>query len=132
MSDIPDDLRYSQDHLWVRRDPGSGVARIGITDFAQDSLGDVVDVALPKPGDAVQAGQPCGTIESSKSLSDLVAPVSGTVRAGNDDLARDPGLVNAEPYGQGWLFEVAADPASLDRELANLMDGSAYRSLVGA
>jgi len=132
MSDIPDDLRYSQDHLWVRRDSGASLVRVGVTDFAQQSLGDVVEVTLPGLGDAVQAGQACGDIESVKSVSDLIAPVTGTVRARNDDLARTPGLVNADPYGHGWMFEVETDPATLDRQLADLMDGGAYRDLAGA
>jgi len=132
MSEIPDDLRYSQDHLWVRRDSGTSLLRVGVTDFAQDSLGDVIDVTLPGLGDAVQAGEACGTIESAKSISDLIAPVTGTVRAGNDDLARNPSLVNSDPYGQGWMFEVETDPAALNRQLADLMDGAAYRHLAGA
>ena len=125
MSEVPD-------HLWARRDAGTNVVRIGVTDFAQDSLGDVVDVTLPAPGAAVEAGEACGTIESVKSVSDLIAPVTGTVRAANDELARDPGLVNSDPYGQGWMFEVEVDPATADRQLVNLMDGTAYRRLAGA
>jgi glycine cleavage system H protein len=131
MSDIPADLRYSADHLWVR--PGAdGLVRVGVTDFAQQSLGDVVDVSSPRPGDAVTAGQACGDIESVKSVSDLVAPVSGTVRARNEDLAEAPDLVNSDPYGQGWLFEVQPDPATAGQQLAALMDADAYRGLVGA
>ena len=87
MSDIPAELRYGQDHLWARRDPGSSLVRIGVTDFAQESLGDVVDVTLPDPGDTVRAGQACGDIESVKSLSDLIAPVTGTVRSHNGALS---------------------------------------------
>jgi len=132
MSDIRGDLRYSQDHLWVRRDSGTSLVRVGITDFAQDSLGDVLQVTLPELGDAVQAGQACGTIESAKSISDLFAPVTGTVRTRNDELARTPSLVNADPYGQGWMLEVETGPATLDRQLADLMDSDAYRDLVGA
>jgi glycine cleavage system H protein len=103
-----------------------------VTDFAQQSLGDVVDVTLPRPGDPVTAGEACGDIESVKSVSDLVAPVTGTVRTRNDDLAGAPELVNTEPYGQGWLFEVETDPASLGQQLAVLMDARAYRDLAGA
>jgi glycine cleavage system H protein len=131
MSDIPADLRYSTDHLWVR--PGAdGLVRVGVTDFAQQSLGDVVDVSPPKPGDTVTAGQACGDIESVKSVSDLIAPVTGTAHARNEDLAEAPDLVNSDPYGQGWLFEIQSDSASLDQQLAALMDAGAYHGLVGA
>ncbi len=131
MPDIPAGLRYSADHLWVR--PGAdGLVRVGVTDFAQQSLGDVVDVSAPRPGDTVTAGQACGDIESVKSVSDLIAPVTGTVRARNEDLAEAPDLVNTDPYGQGWLFEVQPDPASAGQQLAALMDAGAYRGLVGA
>ena len=131
MSDIPADLRYSKDHLWARPDAGTGLVRVGVTDFAQQSLGDVVDVTLPRPGDTVTAGEACGDIESVKSLSDLVAPVTGTVRARNDNLTRTPELVNTDPYGQGWMFEVETDPATLSQQLAALMDARAYRDLAG-
>jgi glycine cleavage system H protein len=103
-----------------------------VTDFAQQSLGDVVDVTLPTPGDAVTAGAACGEIESVKSLSDLVAPVTGTVRTRNDDLAGTPEVVNSDPYGQGWMFEVETDPASLSQQLAALLDAGAYRELTGS
>ena len=132
MPDIPADLKYSQDHLWARSDAGTGLVRIGVTDFAQQSLGDVVDVSPPKPGDTVTAGEACGDIESVKSLSDLIAPVTGTVRARNDNLADAPELVNTDPYGQGWLFEIQSDPASLGQQFAALMDADAYHGLVGA
>jgi len=131
VSDIPADLRYSTDHLWVRP-AADGLVRLGVTDFAQQSLGDVVDVSPPKPGDTVTAGQACGDIESVKSLSDLIAPVTGTVRARNEDLAAAPDLVNSDPYGQGWLFEVQTDPATLGQQLAALIDADAYRDLAGA
>ena len=132
MSDIPGDLRYSQDHLWARPSAEGGLVRVGVTDFAQQSLGDVVDVSPPKPGDTVTAGEVCGEIESVKSVSDLIAPVTGTVRALNDDLAEAPDLVNSDPYGQGWLFEVQTDPATLGQQLAALMDAGAYRDLAGS
>jgi glycine cleavage system H protein len=96
MSGIPVDLRYSQDHLWVRPDPGGGLVRVGVTDFAQRSLGDVVQVTLPGLGETIKAGQACGDIESVKSVNDLVAPVAGTVRARNDNLASTPELVNTD------------------------------------
>jgi glycine cleavage system H protein len=132
MTDIPADLRYSKDHLWARSGAGTGLVRVGVTDFAQQSLGDVVDVALPEPGDTVTTGEACGDIESVKSLSDLVAPVTGTVRARNDDLSGAPELVNTDPYGQGWLFEVETSLATLGQQLAALMDADAYRALAGA
>jgi glycine cleavage system H protein len=131
MPDIPADLRYSTDHLWVRTG-ADGLVRVGVTDFAQQSLGDVVDVSPPKPGDTVTAGQACGDIESVKSVSDLIAPVTATVRARNEDLAEAPDLVNTDPCGQGWLFEIQSDPASLGQQLADLVDADAYRGLVGA
>jgi glycine cleavage system H protein len=89
-------------------------------------------VSPPKPGDAVTAGEACGDIESVKSVSDLVAPVTGTARAHNDDLGEAPDLVNTDPYGQGWLFEIQTDPATLGQQLAALLDAGAYRGLVGA
>lgn len=89
-------------------------------------------VTLPSPGDTVTAGEPCGEIESVKSLSDLVAPVTGTVRARNDALAGAPELVNSDPYGEGWMFEVETDPAALGQQLASLMDADGYRALAGA
>jgi len=132
MSDAPADLRYSLDHLWARPDAGPSVVRVGVTDFAQQSLGDVVAVTLPSPGDMVDAGEACGDIESVKIVSDLIAPVTGTVRASNHDLARTPELVNTDPYGQGWMFEVEADTDSLSQQLAGLLDARAYGALAGA
>ena len=132
MSDIPADLRYSPDHLWVRPGAGGGLVRVGVTDFAQQSLGDVVQVTLPDLGETIKAGEACGDIESVKSVNDLVAPVAGTVRARNDDLAGTPELVNMDPYGRGWMFEAEIDPSTLDQQLAGLMDAGAYRGLAGA
>jgi glycine cleavage system H protein len=132
MSDIPADLRYSRDHLWIRAGAGTGLVRVGVTDFAQQSLGDVVEVTLPELGETIRAGQACGDIESVKSVNDLVAPVAGTVRTRNDDLAGTPELVNTDPYGQGWMFEAEIDPSTRDRQLAGLMDAGAYRDLAGA
>jgi glycine cleavage system H protein len=131
MTDTPDDLRYSRDHLWVRLDAGASLVRVGVTDFAQESLGDVVDVSPPRPGDTITAGQPCGDIESVKSVNDLIAPITGTVRTRNEDLAGTPELVNSDPYGQGWMFEAEAEPATLDRQLADLLDARAHHDLVG-
>jgi glycine cleavage system H protein len=131
MPEIPADLKYSTDHLWVGPADGTSVVRAGVTDFAQRSLGDVVEVTPPGPGDTITAGEACGDIESVKSVSDLIAPVTGTVRARNRDLSRTPELVNTDPYGQGWLFEAEIDPATLDRQLAALLDAGAYRDLAG-
>ena len=132
MPETPVDLRYSKDHLWVRPSPGTGLVRVGVTDFAQQSLGDVVEVTLPRQGNTVNAGEACGDIESVKSVSDLIAPVTGTVRTRNDNLASAPELVNADPYGQGWMFEAEIDPSALNEQLASLMDAGAYRSMAGA
>ena len=132
MPEIPADLKYSTDHLWIRVVDGTSLVRAGVTDFAQQSLGDVVDVTPPKPGDSITAGEPCGDIESVKSVSDLIAPVTGTVRDRNGDLAQAPEVINSDPYGQGWIFEAEVDPATLDRQLAGLLDAGAYRDLTGA
>jgi glycine cleavage system H protein len=131
MSEIPDDLRYSEDHLWVRPDANQSLARIGITDYAQDSLGDVVKITLPAVGQSVTPGEALGEIESTKSISDLISPLDGTVHTRNDVLADTPELVNANPYGQGWMLQVEVTPSSLESQLGVLMDATAYRSLVG-
>ena len=121
---IPDDLRYSAEHEWVRL-TGS-VARIGITDFAQDSLGDVVFVQLPDVGLDAVAGASVSEIESTKSVSDVFVPVTGVVSAVNDALADAPELVNQDPYGAGWMFEMeVAVPGDVD----GLLDAAAYRAL---
>jgi glycine cleavage system H protein len=130
--DVPADLRYSKDHLWARPGADASLVRVGVTDFAQQSLGDVVAVTLPRAGDAVTAGEPFGDVESVKSVNDLIAPVTGKVRACNDDLTATPKLINTDPYGQGWMFEVETDPATLGKQLAALLDADAYRQLAGA
>ena len=127
VSDIPPDLQYTAEHEWVRRSGGDTV-RIGITDFAQSALGDVVFVQLPDLGTEVTAGESFGEVESTKSVSDLYAPVSGKVSAVNSDLEGSPQLVNSEPYGAGWLLDVqASDVAALESALAELLDAEAYR-----
>ena len=131
MTDIPSDLRYSSDHLWVRVLADGSTVRVGVTDFAQQSLGDVVDVNPPRLAETVQAGEPCGEIESTKSVSDLIAPVTGTVRARHDELEGSPELVNSDPYGDGWIFEVETDPTTLHEQLAALIDPQAYGAMVG-
>jgi len=131
MSDVPTDLRYSEDHLWVRRCDNAAALRVGITDFAQQALGDVVDVTLPAPNDTINAHEACGEVESTKSVSDLVAPITGTIRIRNEALDDTPDAINSDPYGQGWMLEVDIDPSTLDQQLAALMDASSYRDLAG-
>ena len=127
MSDIPADLHYTAEHEWVRRS-GEDTVRIGITDFAQSALGDVVFVQLPDVGSEVAAGESFGEVESTKSVSDLYAPVSGKVVAVNSDLDGSPQLVNSDPYGAGWLLDVqASDVAALESSVAELLDAEAYR-----
>ena len=127
MSDIPPDLHYTPEHEWVRRS-GEDTARIGITDFAQSALGDVVFVQLPDVGTELTAGESFGEVESTKSVSDLYAPVSGKVSAVNGDLDGSPQLVNSDPYGAGWLLDVqVSDAAGLESAIATLLDAEAYR-----
>ena len=128
---IPDDLRYTEAHEWVR-DLGEGVVRLGITDYAQSQLGDVVFVQLPAVGDSVTAGSAVGEVESTKSVSDIYAPLSGTVVAVNEALADAPELVNSGPYEDGWMLEVQlADGGGADA-LDGLLDPAAYRELTGS
>ena len=122
---IPENLRYSTDHEWASLE-GTRV-RVGITDFAQDALGDVVFVQLPDIGTEVTAGEAFGEVESTKSVSDLFAPLTATVAAVNGELDGDPQLVNSDPYGQGWLLELRADGDTLDEGLAALLDADTYR-----
>jgi glycine cleavage system H protein len=125
----PDDLLYTSEHEWLRR-PGEaeGSVRVGITHYAQDALGDIVYVSLPDVGQSVDAGSTCGELESTKSVSDIYAPVSGEVVARNDSLDATPELVNNDPYGGGWLFEVVpSDPSQLD----GLLDSAAYEESLG-
>jgi len=125
----PDDLKYTAEHEWVRA-PGEteGSVRVGITHFAQDALGDIVYVSLPAVGDTISAGAACGELESTKSVSDVYAPVNGEVVAVNESLDATPELVNSDPYGGGWLYEVVpADAATLD----DLMDSAAYQETLG-
>lgn len=122
----PEDLKYSSEHEWVRS-PGEteGSVRIGITHYAQDALGDIVYVSLPEVGTEVSAGDTVGELESTKSVSDVYAPVTGKVVARNEALDGSPELVNADPYGDGWLFEVAG---AGEDELGALMDAGSYQS----
>ena len=122
----PENLKYTSEHEWVRS-PGDaeGSVRVGITDFAQDALGDIVYVSLPQVGDEVSAGGTCGELESTKSVSDIYAPVSGRVVAVNTSLDSTPELVNSDPYEAGWLFEVTPTDAG---EVDGLMDAAAYQT----
>ena len=125
----PDDLKYTAEHEWVRSPSESdGSVRIGITHYAQDALGDIVYVSLPEVGQDVTAGTPCGELESTKSVSDVYAPVDGTVTAVNGSLDATPELVNNDPYDAGWLFELRpADASAVD----GLMDAAAYQGTLG-
>lgn len=123
----PEDLRYTDAHEWVGR-AGEDTVRVGVTDYAQSQLGDVVFVQLPEVGQRVEAGAAVGEVESTKSVSDLFAPVGGEVVAANEALADTPELVNQEPYGAGWMLEIRPDQP-IDDSLAGLLDASAYRSL---
>lgn len=124
---VPADLVYSSDHEWIRRSGAS--VRIGITDYAQDALGDVVFVQVPSVGVTVSKGQSFSEVESTKSVSDIYAPVSGKVVAVNDALGTTPELVNSDPYGEGWICEIEM---SNEADLAELLDADAYRGLTGA
>jgi glycine cleavage system H protein len=122
---VPDELRYTPDHEWVRREGGR--VRMGITDYAQDALGDIVFVQLPEPGTTVTAGQSFSEVESTKSVSDIYAPVGGTVVEIDSDLTDSPQRLNEDPYGEGWICVIElADPAELDA----LLDAEAYRKLI--
>lgn len=117
----PEDLKYTREHEWARVD-GNRV-RVGITSYAQEALGDIVYVSLPEVGDTVRAGEPCGEVESTKSVSDIYAPVTGEVVARNEALANSPELINSDPYGDGWMVEVEVSDTS---ELDDLLDADAY------
>ena len=125
--EYPEDLRYTPEHEWVRTGDG-GVVRVGITSFAQDALGDVVYVSLPTVGDTLAAGDACGEVESTKSVSDLYAPLSGEVAGVNEALDSSPELVNSDPYGEGWMYELRLDDTS---QVDGLLDQAAYREQLG-
>lgn len=126
MSDTPQELKYASTHEWVRLD--DGLATVGISDHAQQALGDVVYVELPAPGQQVAAGQEAGLIESVKAASDLYAPMSGTIAAANEALEEAPETVNSDPYGAGWLFKITPDDPA---ELEHLLDANAYAEAHG-
>jgi glycine cleavage system H protein len=127
VSEIPPDLHYTAEHEWVRR-TGDTTVRVGITDFAQSALGDVVFVQLPDVGTEVTAGESFGEVESTKSVSDLFAPVSAKVLAVNGDLDGNSALVNSDPYGAGWLIDLEVDDESLQQDFEALLDAEAYRA----
>ena len=129
MSEIPADLYYTEEHEWVQR-TGDDTVRVGITDYAQSALGDVVFVQLPDVGAEVTAGESFGEVESTKSVSDLYAPVSAKVVAVNGDLESNPQLVNSDPYGEGWLVDLQVDGGSLEDAFAGLLDADGYRATV--
>ena len=122
----PEDLKYTSEHEWVRS-PGEaeGSVRVGITDFAQEALGDIVFVSLPEVGEEIESGAAVGELESTKSVSDVYAPLTGTVAARNEALDATPELVNSDPYGEGWLLEIVPSDASA---VDGLMDASAYQA----
>ena len=122
---IPENLHYSTDHEWALAE--GDTVRVGITDYAQDALGDVVYVELPQVGDRVEQGEPFGEVESTKSVSELFAPVSGVIAEANDDLAGAPQRLNEDPYGDGWICTVTFDDAA---QLDDLLDADGYRDLI--
>ena len=127
MSQTPDDLRYTAEHEWLRAPGDGGTVRFGITDYAQEALGDIVYVSLPDVGAEVTLGQPCGEVESTKSVSDVYAPVSGVVVARNEALVGSPELLNTDPYGEGWMVEVQPS----DADVSGLgMDAASYATLI--
>ncbi|NLD78576.1 MAG: glycine cleavage system protein GcvH [Acidimicrobiales bacterium] len=121
--DIPDDLRYSADHEWIRAEDGR--LRVGITDYAQDALGDVVFVQVPEVGADVEAGASISEVESTKSVSDIYAPVAGRIVEVNEALDGTPELLNSDPYGDGWIFVIETDDSG-----GSLLDADAYRKLI--
>jgi glycine cleavage system H protein len=128
----PEDLRYTAEHEWARAEDSSGggtLVRVGITDYAQEQLGDIVFVQLPPVGTAVAGGEPFGEVESTKSVSDIYAPVTGTIIARNNALDSQPELLNQDPYGEGWIVEIQVDDASV---LNSLLDAAAYQGMLDA
>ena len=123
--DIPSELRYSTDHEWARVEDGR--VRVGITDYAQDALGDVVYVEVPEVGTKVERGESCAEVESTKSVSEIYAPISGTIAEINSDLTDNPQRLNDDPYGEGWMFII--EPID-DAQLGELLDAEGYRALI--
>ena len=129
MSNVPADLKYTKSHEWVRT-LGDGSVEIGITDHAQHALGDLVFVEVPEAGRALKANEPCAVVESVKAASDVYAPVTGEVTAGNEKLAQEPEMVNSEPYGAGWLWRLKPAPGALSA--AALLSAADYQKLLDA
>jgi glycine cleavage system H protein len=128
MSNIPEGLYYTAEHEWISEPNAAGVVRVGITDFAQDALGDVVYVQLPDAGASVSGADVVGEVESTKSVSDVYAPVSGEVVSRNESLDDDPSLINTDPYGEGWLLEIRVESAAV---VEALLSSSEYSQQVG-
>ncbi len=128
MSEVPDELKYTAEHEWVRLGDGDNSARVGITDYAQQALGDVVFVSLPEVGTQVAQGAAFGEVESTKSVSDLYAPLAGTVVARNDALEQQPELINSDPYGEGWVVEIELAESA---DAGELLDAATYGTLAG-
>jgi glycine cleavage system H protein len=128
MTNVPEDLHYTEDHEWVRFEAEAGVATVGITDYAQGELGDVVFLELPAVGTEIETRDSCGTIEAVKTVADLFAPLGGEIVEVNSVLEDHPELVNQDPYGEGWMIKIeVADPGQID----GLMDAAAYQAHIG-
>jgi glycine cleavage system H protein len=125
VSTVPETLSYTEEHEWITQPGEDGIVTIGITAHAADALGDIVYLSLPQEGASVESGEPCGEAESTKSVSDVYAPVSGEVVAVNGSVEDDPGIINADPYGEGWLFKIRTSGDSGD-----LLDAPAYSKLI--
>jgi len=124
MSNIPSDLKFTKEHEWVATTPSANVFRVGITDYAQSALGDIVYVQLPKVGQKLTAGEVCGEIESTKSVSEIYSPITGEVSSVNGNLDGAPEIINSEPYGSGWILEI-----SVSGDLPELLSGEEYEKL---
>ena len=125
MSNVPNELKYTKEHEWIAATGNGNVYRVGITDFAQGALGDIVYIQLPKLGDTLTADKVCGEVESTKSVSEIYAPVTGKVIAVNSDLDAKPELINSDPYGAGWIVEIEVSDG-----LGALLDAATYQSLI--
>jgi glycine cleavage system H protein len=131
MTVTPAELQYVKDHHWIRPNDDGTVIRVGVTDFAQESLGDVVAIYLPRENQRVQAGEACGEIESTKSVNDLVAPLSGTITARNTRMEDEPEVVNEDPYGEGWLFEITLSEPPYTADAPRLITADEYKTFTG-
>ena len=125
MSNVPNELKYTKEHEWVASTSNSNLFRVGITDYAQGALGDIVYVQLPKIGDSLTADKVCGEVESTKSVSEIYSPLTGRVANVNSELDKTPEVINQDPYGKGWLFEI-----EITGELPPLLDAPTYQGLI--